>query len=164
MRYGYFDGDGICCMISTQSLDDSPYAFEAEIEDEGKPSDFWLNPTTQEVIRTWKIEDIKGLVGAVDTMNINQDYHLTIPDNCVLEIDGSRYYGTATLNFDSPKKVFVFLKGAQVGDCVVSVNSYVEDRVAAYPTVQEQLDMLYHLGFDQWKTAIAKIKQQFPKG
>jgi len=30
------------------------------------------------------------------------------------------------------------------------------------PTPQESLDMLYELGYDQWKAAIKKIKDKYP--
>jgi hypothetical protein len=40
---------------------------------------------------------------------------------------------------------------------------YQRMRAAAYPTIQDQLDMLYHLGYDGWKTEIEKIKLKYPK-
>jgi len=36
-------------------------------------------------------------------------------------------------------------------------------RKAAYPTVEEQLDILFHEGFDAWKAVIAEIKTRIPK-
>lgn len=47
------------------------------------------------------------------------------------------------------------------------INTWLPQRIAAYPTFQAQLDMLY---WDQvngttiWKDTIYSIKQQFPKG
>lgn len=32
-----------------------------------------------------------------------------------------------------------------------------------YPSIQEQLDILFHQGFDGWKAAIQAVKEQFPK-
>lgn len=43
---------------------------------------------------------------------------------------------------------------------------YKRQRAAAYPTIQEQLDMQYHdalNGTTTWQDTIASIKQQFPK-
>lgn len=40
---------------------------------------------------------------------------------------------------------------------------YQRDRAAAYPMIQDQLDMLYHLGYQGWHDQIAAIKQQYPK-
>ena len=44
--------------------------------------------------------------------------------------------------------------------------AYIEDRVAAYPTIEEQLDMQYWdnvNGTTKWKTAIAKVKSDNAK-
>jgi len=43
------------------------------------------------------------------------------------------------------------------------LNKYKEKRFHAYPSLAEQLDMLYHLGYDGWKEEINKIKEQYPK-
>jgi hypothetical protein len=42
-------------------------------------------------------------------------------------------------------------------------NQYQRDRASAYPSIQDQLDILYHKGYDGWKEEINKIKQQYPK-
>lgn len=40
---------------------------------------------------------------------------------------------------------------------------YQRDRAAAYPSIADQLDLLYHGGYDGWKAAIDAVKQEFPK-
>jgi len=40
---------------------------------------------------------------------------------------------------------------------------YQRDRAKAYPTIQDQLDLLYHGGLDAWREEINKIKEQYPK-
>lgn len=40
---------------------------------------------------------------------------------------------------------------------------YKEKRFAEYPNVYEQLDDLYHLGYDGWKAKIKAIKDKYPK-
>lgn len=42
-------------------------------------------------------------------------------------------------------------------------NQYQRDRAVAYPSIQDQLDLLYHGGLNAWKEEINKIKEQFPK-
>ena len=42
------------------------------------------------------------------------------------------------------------------------LSQYRRDRAAAYPTIQDQLDMLYHRGYDGWRAEITKIKQKYP--
>lgn len=41
--------------------------------------------------------------------------------------------------------------------------TYADQRLVAYPPISEQLDYLYHNGFDAWKQMIADIKNQYPK-
>jgi hypothetical protein len=41
--------------------------------------------------------------------------------------------------------------------------TYAEKRMDEYPVISEQLDILYHNGFDAWKSEIKKIKDKYPK-
>ena len=45
----------------------------------------------------------------------------------------------------------------------IDANAYKEKRAKAYPSIVDQLDILYHQGFDAWKSAIQAVKQEFPK-
>ena len=45
----------------------------------------------------------------------------------------------------------------------VDPNAYKGQRAAAYPSMADQLDLLYHGGMDAWKAAITAVKQEFPK-
>jgi hypothetical protein len=40
---------------------------------------------------------------------------------------------------------------------------YAFARRVEYPSIPEQLDVLYHQGFDAWKAVIDAIKQRYPK-
>jgi len=42
-------------------------------------------------------------------------------------------------------------------------STYQELRRAAYPSIPDQLDLLYHGGMDAWKAAITAVKERFPK-
>jgi hypothetical protein len=44
-----------------------------------------------------------------------------------------------------------------------AAKQYQRDRAAAYPSFADQFDLLYHGGYDAWKTAIDAIKQEHPK-
>lgn len=48
-----------------------------------------------------------------------------------------------------------------VGDKIVSL-SYLEDRRTAYPSLADQLDMIYH-DMDGWRAAIKAVKDKYPK-
>ena len=40
---------------------------------------------------------------------------------------------------------------------------YQRKRANAYPSLADQLDTLYHGGFDAWRAQIQAVKEQFPK-
>ena len=42
-------------------------------------------------------------------------------------------------------------------------NEYQRKRAAAYPSMADQLDLIYHEGIDAWKAQIAVVKAQYPK-
>jgi hypothetical protein len=40
---------------------------------------------------------------------------------------------------------------------------YAEKRKLEYPSIPDQLDLLYHGGYDSWKAAIQVVKDKYPK-
>jgi hypothetical protein len=46
----------------------------------------------------------------------------------------------------------------------IDAHSYIAKRQQAYPSIAEQLDLIYHQGLDAWKSAIQAVKDQYPKG
>lgn len=40
---------------------------------------------------------------------------------------------------------------------------YVQKRISAYPSIEDQLDKIYHEGLDAWKAEITAIKTRYPK-
>ena len=48
-------------------------------------------------------------------------------------------------------------------DQVYTDVKYKRDRAAEYPTVVDQLDLIYHSGIDAWKTKIKETKDKYPK-
>ena len=42
-------------------------------------------------------------------------------------------------------------------------DSYKSKRRAEYPSIEDQLDNIYHNGIDAWKTSIKAIKDKYPK-
>ena len=43
------------------------------------------------------------------------------------------------------------------------VKEYQRKRAIEYPSVQDQLDTLYHGGYDAWKAQIKAVKDKYPK-
>lgn len=41
--------------------------------------------------------------------------------------------------------------------------NYQRQRFNAYPSIEEQLDIMFHSGFDAWKATIQAVKDQYPK-
>ena len=41
--------------------------------------------------------------------------------------------------------------------------AWLDGRLAAYPTISEQLDNIFHNGLDVWRADIQAIKDEFPK-
>ena len=46
----------------------------------------------------------------------------------------------------------------------IDAHAYKSKRQQAYPSITDQLDILYHSGFDAWKLAIQAVKETYPKG
>ena len=42
-------------------------------------------------------------------------------------------------------------------------SNYIAKRVSAYPSIEDQLDKIYHEGIDAWKSEIKAIKDANPK-
>jgi hypothetical protein len=43
-------------------------------------------------------------------------------------------------------------------------NLYKIQRANDYPSIAEQMDLLYHGGYDVWRAKIQEIKDRYPKG
>ena len=45
----------------------------------------------------------------------------------------------------------------------IDAHAYMENRAKEYPSIQDQLDTLYHGGIDAWKAEIKTVKDKYPK-
>lgn len=45
----------------------------------------------------------------------------------------------------------------------VAKPTYQELRRMNYPRIEEQLDILYHEGYEAWRTVITEVKAKYPK-
>ena len=43
-------------------------------------------------------------------------------------------------------------------------NKYQRDRAVAYPSIEDQLDEIYHKGISGWMNTIKAVKDKYPKG
>lgn len=42
-------------------------------------------------------------------------------------------------------------------------NKYKEQRAAEYPSIVDQLDLIFHGGLDGWKAKVQEVKDKYPK-
>ena len=63
--------------------------------------------------------------------------------------------------YDADEQVISYDRDA--AEALVIANAYKEKRAKAYPSIADQLDILYHSGFDAWRSAIQAIKETYPK-
>lgn len=49
-------------------------------------------------------------------------------------------------------------------EALMASEAYKAQRAMAYPSIQDQLDTLFHEGYDGWKATIQTIKDKYPKG
>ena len=86
----------------------------------------------------------------------------------------SAYSGTV-VSIDDAKGAFdkdgksVTLDNAKVTaarkaiDDAYAAKKYQRDRAAEYPSVVDQLDLIYHSGVNAWKAKIKETKDKYPK-
>jgi hypothetical protein len=68
------------------------------------------------------------------------------------------------VNVQTGEQVIVNLTAEEIAALPTPVlPTYQELRRAAYPSIADQLDLLYHGGMDAWKAAITAVKEEFPK-
>ena len=44
-----------------------------------------------------------------------------------------------------------------------AANAYKRSRAKQYPSIKDQLDLIYHSGIDAWKAKIKETKDKYPK-
>ena len=74
-------------------------------------------------------------------------------------------YDKITWFDDNPNKITVDqikTKKTEL-DKVDKANEYKMQREKEYPTIEDQLDTIYHKGIDEWKKTIKAVKDKFPK-
>lgn len=63
---------------------------------------------------------------------------------------------------DGAKEYDVDVKAID-GSGAVASDDYATQRKYAYPSIANQLDMIYHGGINAWKASIKDVKDEFPK-
>ena len=90
---------------------------------------------------------------------------VTVPDNGCLFINGSKHTsGTVVLDTSDPEKgIDIESKGKYYAVANQRVLTYKYQRAMEYPSIENQLDEIYHNGIDAWKAKIKAVKDKYPK-
>jgi hypothetical protein len=80
------------------------------------------------------------------------------------ELNGDDYSGLTWKSVDIAKPTEAEL----IAECdrlhaIYLSTEYKRQRAKAYPSIADQLDLMYHGGYDAWKAAIDAVKQEYPK-
>ena len=97
-------------------------------------------------------------------MAIISDAILALDPNAKVKVV-SEDYNQITWFDNNPNNITVTqikTKKAEL-DAIDVANEYKIQREKEYPSMQEQLDDLYHNGIDGWKATIKAIKDKYPK-
>ena len=76
----------------------------------------------------------------------------------ILDNDGNAGYEPGE-NITDPELRYQFFERLQQ----YLDNQYKVKRQAEYPSIEQQLDTLYHGGYDAWKAEIEAVKIKYPK-
>lgn len=85
--------------------------------------------------------------------------HQVVPDGEEFEVHGDMVWVDASEDVTTD---WVYVDGKLQPPMAAEI-TYDIHRLNNYPTITQQLDILYHQGYDGWKAAIQTVKEQFPK-
>jgi len=128
----------------------------AYIEGEYSGVDYWL----PNGVPTERLD--AGLAIPAE-VRVGDDLSFTVPDDSYAVIDGQIFIDHVLIDTSQPRIGQIFICGSHKGQYNFEIKGYVENRVAAYPPIGEQLDYIYHNGYEAWYQMITDIKNQYPK-
>ena len=74
------------------------------------------------------------------------------------DLDKITWYGTSVIS-----KADIQAKQAELKTAYDQL-AYQRKRKTEYPSIEDQLDKIYHSGIDAWKVDIKAVKDKYPKG
>jgi hypothetical protein len=81
--------------------------------------------------------------------------------DCTQEPNSSDIY-ISTGKVTAEQMIAITAKATEL-QAAYDAKAYARNRVAAYPSIADQLDTIYHEGLDAWKATILAVKEEFPK-
>jgi len=89
---------------------------------------------------------------------------IAINSDAQVSVDGEDYSKITWLNGTTPiSETDIKAKQAEL-QTAYDNKAYQRNRAAEYPSIVDQLDDMYHNGFDAWKATIKTTKDKYPKG
>ena len=89
---------------------------------------------------------------------------IAINSDAEVSVDGEDYSKITWLNGTTPiSEADIKAKQAEL-QTAYDNKAYQRNRAAEYPSIKDQLDDMYHNGFDAWKATIKTTKDKYPKG
>ena len=150
--FAHFNEYGDC--LHTISAVDVPEGGVA-VPEGSAAADLWRNPANGKIIERQPCPFAFN-----DSYEVGEVIDFTVPDGSVALINGEKVTGSTA--FDKPQRLAVQVIGRYHLDQLINIVTYAEQRAAAYPSIEEQLDMLYH-NPDAWRETIAAVKAAYPK-
>lgn len=108
-------------------------------------------------------ERIDADLGIPAVVQVGDSLTFTVPDDSIAYIGADAFTGDVSVDTSFPRYDTIFLSGGHRGTFRFNVKGYVENRVEAYPALGEQMDYIFHNGFEAWKDMIQSIKDEYPK-
>ena len=89
---------------------------------------------------------------------------ISLSPNANWSLDGNEYSGLNWLDTEQvqPTEAEITAEVARL-QAEYDNKEYQRQRAQAYPSIADQLDLIYHEGVDAWKAQIAAVKQEYPK-
>ena len=81
--------------------------------------------------------------------------------DCTQEPNSSDIY-ISTGKVTAEQMIAITAKATEL-QAAYDAKAYARSRAAAYPSIADQLDQIYHEGLDAWKSTILAVKQENPK-
>jgi hypothetical protein len=89
---------------------------------------------------------------------------LSLRPNSQWTLNGDSYQGLEWLDESQTKPTEAEIQAEIVRlQAEYKAKEYQRQRATAYPSIADQLDTLYHGGYDAWKATITAVKEEFPK-
>ena len=89
---------------------------------------------------------------------------LSLRPNAQWSLNGNSYKGLEWLDTDTtaPTETEIQAEITRL-QAEYEAKEYQRQRAVAYPSITDQLDTLYHGGYEAWKATITAVKEEFPK-